>query len=546
MQLLKYKISLLLLILVIVAGCGKNNEKVYPNPYAGGRSPLGVKFSEELPAPSQGSAGDKVTFKVTGLLPYKDSIHFFMSEQEAKVVAVTDGTITIIVPAGSSSGSAYVNIGQQVFQSPVFKVIGKVKLDNTFKSGTGADDYINYLLPTSDNRYLMVGAFKQYNSNGVGDPLNGIAMIEKHGQFVPAFQTDSAVYGTGSVSSAVQLPDGKFIIGGFFTRYGRMKDINQLTRINAGGLIDTTTVQIIPTETSSGNAHEDDPNATEKNSFDTVPAFNGGTTGIVQKVLYYNNRVITIGTIYGYLQKFYRNSTKTIRYIDTRRVNSVLATDRDGNLDSTYHYNLATHEGLPGANGSIIDGFLLPGGKLVLAGSFNKFDGIAAGNIVCLDANGNLDPAFRAGTGANDRIYSAKYNAVTRKIIITGNFQSYNGIPCNGIMLLNEDGSPVSTFLPKQFHSGTASHAIQLNNGLIVVAGFFNRYDNYVREGMVIINPDGTLAAGYNNTGKMIGFVYGMQETTSAEGELAVIVYGAITSFDNTRVGNIFRMVIEK
>jgi hypothetical protein len=545
-QLFRYNICLLLLVLMATAGCKRDDDKVYPDPYAGGKDPLGVKFSDELPTPSQGSAGDKVTFKVTGLLPYKDSLHFFISEQEAKVMAISDNAVVVEVPAGSSSGSAYVNIGQQVFHTPVFKVKGKVKLDNTFKSGSGTTDVVNFLLPTKDNRYLMVGGFKQYNSYGVSNPLNGIALIEKNGQFVDAFKTDSAVYRNGVITTAAQLPDGKFILGGSFTAYGSKKELNNLVRIFPGGMIDTTTVQIIPTETSGGNAHEGDPDAQEKNAKDTVSAFNAGTAGVVQRVLYTNNRILTIASYLNYLQYYYPYSTKTTRFLDFRFTGSVMATDMDGNLDSTYHYNLATHRGYTGAAGSIVDAFLLPGGKLIMAGSFYKFDDVSAGNIVCLDATGRIDPAFRSGTGANDRIFSAKYNPVTRKILITGLFKSYNGIPCDGIMMLNEDGTPVSTFHSKLFRSGVPTHAVQLNNGLIIVAGTFDRYDNYVRPGMVILNADGSMAAGYNNTGKLAGSVYGMTASTSAEGEPAVIIYGVITSFDNSPVGNIFRLIIDK
>lgn len=546
MQLFRQNIWLLLLSLAIVIGCKKDEGSVFPDPYAGGKPPLGVKFSDELPNPSQGSSGDLVTFKVTGLMAYKDSLHFFLSGQEAQIVSISDAAITVKVPPASSSGSPYINIGLQVFHGPVFKVIGKVKLDNTFKAGTGADGIINYLLPTSDNRYLMVGDFKTYNSNGVGNPLNGIALIEKHGQFVNAFKTDSAVSMSGSISGATQLPNGKFVLGGFFTQYGRMKGMTNLTRIYPSGQVDTTTVQIIPTETAGGNAHEGDPNEEEKNSFDTVPSFNAGVSGVVQKVFYANNRVLVLGTFFNYLQYYYKNSTKTDRSIDVRYVNSIMALDMDGNLDSSYHYNLAISKGFSGAAGSIVDAIVLPDGRVVMGGSFNKFDDVSAGNIVCLDQNGRIDPAFKSGSGANDRIFSIKYNAVTKKIIITGAFKSFNGIPCDGIMMLNEDGSVVSTFKSKLFNSGSPTHALQLNNGLIVVAGTFDKYDNYVREGMVIINADGSLAAGYNNTGKLAGFVYGMTETVSAEGEPAVIVYGSISSFDNTAVGNIFRMVIAK
>ncbi len=533
----------LLLLVALAAACKKDNETVYPDPYAGGKPPLGVVFSTELPSPAVGSSGDKVTFKVTGLLPYKDSLHFFLSGQQAQVTSVTDNSITVVVPPAASSGTGSVNIGQQTFYTAVFKVKGKARIDNTFKSGTGTDQSINQLIATSDNRYLLLGAFKVYNSNGIGNPLNGIAMIEKHGDFVAAFKTDSAVGRTGMISSGIQLSDNKFILGGFFDRYGYRKELNNVVRIHPAGLIDTAVVQIIPADDAAGST---DPAQQENRSKDTVSALNGGVTGQVSNMYQSGNRVLMLGNFYGYVQYFYKNSTKTQRTIDRRDINSVAAIDRNGNLDSTYHYDLNMHRGKPGAAGFLTDGALLPDGRLVVGGFFNKFDNVSAANIACLDVNGNIDGSFKAGTGANDRIYSLRYNKNTKKIIVTGNFTTFNGVPCNGIVMLNEDGSMVTSFQSRTFTGGVPNHAIQLNNGKLVVAGNFEKYDGYVRRGLMILNPDGSLAAGYNNTGMLAGFVNGMVESVSAEGEPAVIIYGSIVAFDNTSVGNIFRLVLEK
>ncbi|ULT26027.1 hypothetical protein KUH03_03380 [Sphingobacterium sp. E70] len=40
-----------------------------------------------------------------------------------------------------------------------------------------------------------------------------------------------------------------------------------------------------------------------------------------------------------------------------------------------------------------------------------------------------------------------------------------------------------------------------MDNGLLLVSGTFKRYDNVIREGLMILNSDGSLAKGYNNTG---------------------------------------------
>jgi len=542
---LKNKIMCITLAAGLVAGCQKDNDKFFPDPYAGGKPQLGVKFSEALPSPSSGAAGEKVTYSVRGLLAYKDSIHFFQNGEEAAISSVTDSTLTVVVPAQASTGTGWVTIGAQVFPAPLFRVRGKARLDNTFKSGSGTDGLIYQIIPTSDNRYLLTGSFRLYNSNGQGNWLNGIAKIEKHGQYVTDMSTDSAAGRNGRIHSAAELEDGRFIVAGAFSTYGYKKGLFNFARVNISGKIDTTVQTVIPEEYN----YDPDaglPDMTEALSKDTVSAFNGGSSSAPTKIFARNGRVIAFGSLGLYQQIFYKSSTRNAKVTDRRVVHSVMAMDLDGNLDSTYHYDLANHEGMPGADGYLADAILMDDGKLVMVGKFPRFDGVTAGNIARLDANGRVDNTFKAGSGANGDVFSITFNKTTRKFLITGNFTSYNGQPCHGLMLLNEDGSPVTNFQTDVFLNGYATYAMQLKNGMIVVTGGFEKYGTRIRRGMVILNADGSYAAAYNNTGDLNGAVYGMLETTSAEGETAVLIYGYIPSFDNTNVGNIFRLVLAK
>ncbi|HJT72515.1 MAG TPA: DUF5008 domain-containing protein, partial [Chitinophaga sp.] len=66
------KTFFLLLVLMVIA-CSK--DKVYDDPYAGGKEPLGVKLSTDPPSPNDGAPGAVIAFKGTGLLKHRDSIH---------------------------------------------------------------------------------------------------------------------------------------------------------------------------------------------------------------------------------------------------------------------------------------------------------------------------------------------------------------------------------------------------------------------------------------------------------------------------------------
>ena len=72
----------LVFFLLLLIAC-KKDDKVYDDPYAGGKKPLGVMMSTDLPSPSEAAPGVSIHFKGTGLLPHKDSIHFNFNGQPA-------------------------------------------------------------------------------------------------------------------------------------------------------------------------------------------------------------------------------------------------------------------------------------------------------------------------------------------------------------------------------------------------------------------------------------------------------------------------------
>jgi uncharacterized delta-60 repeat protein len=87
------------------------------------------------------------------------------------------------------------------------------RLDTAFDTGTGFDNSVDTLAKLPDGRILVGGAFTQYN----GKPCNGIACLHPDGRLDTTFDT-----GTGFddwVETLATLPDGRILAGGRFTEY---------------------------------------------------------------------------------------------------------------------------------------------------------------------------------------------------------------------------------------------------------------------------------------------------------------------------------------
>ena len=69
------------------------------------------------------------------------------------------------------------------------------------------------------------------------------------------------------------------------------------------------------------------------------------------------------------------------------------------------------------------------------------------------------------------------------------------------MVLLNADGTIDENFQVKDFAEGYPSYAKQLDDGLIVASGGFREYDGIARSGFLIMDYQGDLVPGMNNSG---------------------------------------------
>ncbi len=527
----------------MVASCTKSTGLTDHGPYIKAPNPP-VKFLSGKPDPADAVSGDEVSFKVSGL-DKLSSFSFYINQVQAEVLDVKDSLITVKVPQNVSSGAASVLTSDgQYFYGPILRIDGKISIDQTFNSGIGTNGDIRQIIPFSSTstNLIMVGNFTDYNGNNASHPVNNIAQISING----GYQNVSAQKGAGgSINYITQITSSsQYLIGGSFGTYNDITGLSGLTRLNSNLSIDSMVVQLV----------NPDLDKHPENSQDTVATFNGGVSNsrggnsIVKVFNDFNSngKLIAIGNFDRYYDYYYPQSEKNTLLTDVTRMNNFIRFSSVGVLDSTYNFDPLQNQSYPGLNGYINDCIQLSNGKIIFVGSFTSFNGATANRIAALSSDGTMDASFGAliGAGADDDIYKITYNATTHKILVIGAFKNFEGHPANGIAMLNEDGSYDNAFSLKKIDGGVPNFAGQLNNGLILVSGTFQKYDSIIRQGFMILDAQGDLAAGYNNTGTFSGRINGLMETTSALGDPAVLLYGSFNLFDNSKVGNIVRIII--
>lgn len=133
-----------------------------------------------------------------------------------------------------------------------------------------------------------------------------------------------------------------------------------------------------------------------------------------------------------------------------------------------------------------------PDGRLLAGGSFTQFNGVGRTNLVRLNENGSLDPSFDPGSGSDDEVTVLALQP-DGKVLVGGQFGSWNGRPAPYLARLNPDGTVDETFDPGAGPDDEVRTISLQPDGHILVGGRFTAYGDTPRPGLVRLQPDGTL-----------------------------------------------------
>ena len=234
----------------------------------------------------------------------------------------------------------------------------------------------------------------------------------------------------------------------------------------------------------------------------------------------------------------------TFTLYDATPVPRVTRLNADGSLDTAYNTAIGT-----GPNAIPRMGALDLSGRTVVVGDFTEFNGNAGyPYAVRLLANGSIDTSFVVGSSFNSNIGKVLIQS-DGKIILIGNFTSYDGVGANRIIRLNDDGSRDMSFTMgtgfNSFANGSGA-AINTDGTILVSSGFgWTSYDgnviladNITEKGIVRIKADGTfdssltLGTHFNNN---IAFI-----CIQTDGK--ILVTGAFTEYNGTPVPRFARL----
>ena len=124
-----------------------------------------------------------------------------------------------------------------------------------------------------------------------------------------------------------------------------------------------------------------------------------------------------------------------------------------------------------GANGVIHATVVQADGKIIIGGEFTTFDGVARNRIARLTATGALDTTFNPGTGFNGPVFAIVSNASASSIYVGGDFTTFNGSTRNRLAVVTSTGGQLSD----TFGGGTnaAVRALRLDTSYLYVGGDF-------------------------------------------------------------------------
>jgi uncharacterized delta-60 repeat protein len=340
----------------------------------------------------------------------------------------------------------------------------------------------------SDGQILVGGAFTSYN----GSSQNRLIRINSFGLKDTSFNIGSGFDG-GTVLVTETQSDGKILVGGGFTTFTGSSQ-NYLIRLNSNGSKDTTfdigsgfqfSVESIAIQSdgkilvggsflqyqgvNQSGLIRLNSNASKDTTFNIGNGFNSN----VKSVVLQSDENILVGGNF----TTYSGSSQ----------NQLIRLNSNASKDTTFDIG----SGFGGSFSSVETIAIQSDGKILVGGNFTTFSGSSQNRLIRLNSNGSKDTTFDIGSGFNSFIYDIQIQS-DGKILVGGDFTTFNGSTQNQLIRLNSNGSKDTTFdIGDGFNTDINSIAIQ-SDGKIFVGGLFTTFSGQPQSYFIRLNSNGS------------------------------------------------------
>jgi uncharacterized delta-60 repeat protein len=489
-------------------------------------------------------------------------------------------------------------------------------LDTTYDPGIGPNGTVRTLSLLPNGRFYVGGNFGTYN----GVTAGGIFRSNADGTMDPTFNTGSPgwVYsiavqpdaklvvggleavkrlhadGTldagfatatiegGFIFSLAHLPDGKVLIGGMINTIGGIARKN-IARLNQDGSLDVgfdpgtgaswqvnTILPLVGGQTLmggnfttfNGKGYQHLVRLNAEGSVDvSFEPGNGANGPVTSAIILEDGSIILTGMFHGFNglareghvrlapdgtlspteDEGYGWTGKLLllpngKYLCAGAGGRLARFNADGTLDLTFD----TGAGFAGGLSTRINALALqPDGRILVGGDFDTYNGIPKHNICRIEPDGALDPSFDPGVGPEGPVVTVAV-MLDGRILLGGNLISFNGYLVERIACLNADGSFDPNFLSSTGANSTVYDIVVQQDGKVLVAGWFYLYQDESIGGIVRLNTDGTIDPTFNPGGEGV-LQYGV-ETILQQPDGKLLIGGSFNSYNGVPRSRIARL----
>ena len=371
-----------------------------------------------------------------------------------------------------------------------------------------------------DGTVVLSGEFDHYDDLGVAH----IVRLREDGSLDREFaqnanQSLTQKSGQNKVNSVVRDSSGRILVGGF-RKPMFAPEIGHLVRLLPDGTRDQSYVAGEFTFTMGSGIWDFDGSG----HVDAVAVQPDGKTVAVGEFLGYN----------GVGQR------------------GIVRINRDGSVDTTFK---AGEKWSRNMDGNLSDLALLPDGSMIVVGSIKEGGWYFPGHvpwstrgILRLLPDGTVDRTFTPHGGGFDKTARGVLRQSDGKLLVWGDFTSFNGIPRRHVVRLHANGTLDTTFdasaaLNKLGSSEVSAAAVQPNGKILVTLGRSDRNAGWSERwpGVIRLNADGSHDTTFSS-GRGLLKAFEQIEVITVLRDGDVLLGGSFASYDSSARNNLVRV----